>query len=235
MQAQRYSIPSWNDYFTPQRCEGCGRMLLPKGFDLGKYRTDQPAMLWLEDWNRTWNNMYEAWVQTLNYDWAQFYPTQPRRMREYQDRQRCQDCERDDCDCRCCIGDSDFLINARVGERRVIPLVIENDSRRERQVELELSDWTTQNGGQELKVEGQLSSPVAFTLPACSEQKVTITVETIARGDSNDKVLEDVNGCQVYYADLRVRGCDIRPLRIALALLSRDCSPFTIECRCNCC
>jgi hypothetical protein len=155
--------------------------------------------------------------------------------------ERCQDCERCDCECRCCVGDADLLIHARVGERRVVPLVIENDSHRERQVELELSDWTSHNGEKEIKVAGQLVSQKAFTLAACSEEKVILMVQVQGKEESANKeeaarvAIGDVNGCQVYYADLRIKGCDVRPVRIAVALLSRDCAPLTIDCRCDCC
>ena len=234
MQKQRYSTPSWNDYFTPQRCEVCGRMMMPAGMDWGKIGADQPANPWLDSWNRAWGGMVDAWMQAVNTSWAPFSPPQ-QQMTWGKPAHRCQDCQRNDCDCRCCVGDADLLVHARVGERRVVPLVIENDSHREKQVELELSDWTTHNGQQEIKVSGQLLSPLAFTINACSEQKVVLMVQIMGTEDTANKALLDVDSCQVYYADLRVKGCDIRPIRIALALLSRDCAPLTIECRCNCC
>jgi hypothetical protein len=48
-------------------------------------------------------------------------------------------------------------------------------------------------------------------------------------------VLPDVNDCLVAVGDLRVDGCDIRPVRIAVAILPRDCSAYQIECGCCCC
>jgi hypothetical protein len=45
----------------------------------------------------------------------------------------------------------------------------------------------------------------------------------------------DVDNCIVYYADLRVEGCEIRPVRIAVALLPRDCGDYRITCSCQCC
>ena len=47
--------------------------------------------------------------------------------------------------------------------------------------------------------------------------------------------LPDVDECTVLYADLRVEGCGIRPIRIALALLPRDCYAYEAECDCGCC
>jgi len=241
MQKQRYSTPSWSEYYNPERCEVCGRMMMPAGMDWGKIGADQPANPWLDNWNRTWGDMYDTWMQAVNTSWAPFYPPQQKPVGKHM--HRCQGCERDDCDCRCCVSDADLLVHARVGERRVVPLVLENDSHREKQVELELSDWTTHKGPEEIKVSGQLLAPLAFTLAACSEQKVTLVVQTTAGKEdtaaaataANRTSIGDVDGCQVYYADLRVKGCDIRPVRIALALLSRDCAPLTIDCRCECC
>ena len=236
MRAQRYATPSWSSYFTPQRCDDYGRTQMPAGLDWERLGADQPANAWLDSWNRSWGGLYDSWVQVVNSSWAPFYPPQSQTTRR-QSAERCQDCERDDCDCRCCVGDADLLVHARVGERRVVPLVIENDSRRERPVELDLSDWTSHNNQAAVKVGGQLLPPLAFTLAPCSEQSVTLVVEVQGSEDENkDRAgMGDVQGCQVYYADLRVKGCDIRPVRIALALHSRDCGPLTINCRCDCC
>ena len=232
MQAQRYSTPNWSDFFTPQRCEVCGRTLMPEGLDWGRIGADQPANLWLESWNRAWSGMYDTWLQAVNTSWAPFYPQQPAQSRHMQ---RCQDCEQIDCDCCCCIGEADLLVHARVGENRVVPLVIENDSHRERQIELELSDWESRSNQQEVKISAKLLSPNVFTLAPCSEEKVILMAQIAQIRDSEKAAIHDVTGCQVYYADLRVKGCDIRPVRIALAVLARDCAPLTIECRCGCC
>ena len=47
--------------------------------------------------------------------------------------------------------------------------------------------------------------------------------------------LGDVDDCLVAVADLRLVGCDHRPLRIAVAILPRDCDPFRVSCGCTCC
>jgi hypothetical protein len=65
----------------------------------------------------------------------------------------CAPCQPDPCACRCCVTDADLVVEARVGERRVIPIVIENAWRRERDVELELSSWTAIAEGVEVKVQ----------------------------------------------------------------------------------
>ena len=54
----------------------------------------------------------------------------------------CRDCHRHDCHCECCVINVDLVINARLGERRVVPLTVENSRRREREISLELSEFT---------------------------------------------------------------------------------------------
>jgi hypothetical protein len=42
-------------------------------------------------------------------------------------------------------------------------------------------------------------------------------------------------GCVVYYADLRLAGCELRPLRLAVALLPESCGAHHARCGCGCC
>ena len=164
--------------------------------------------------------------------------------------QPCPRCAPDPCQCECCIGDVDFAIYARVGETRVIPIVIENDRRREKQVKLELSDWTTR-GGKAAPVRTRFLHPEGeIELAPCGSETVTLVVQ-IADDDAGDatpkpraakaesgreeRQLPDVDDCLVAIADLRLEGCDHRPLRIAVAILPRDCDPYTVTCGCGCC
>lgn len=156
---------------------------------------------------------------------------------------RCRDCERDDCYCRCCIGDADLVVYARLFEIRVVPITLVNDRRREKKIHLELGDFKTR-GGNTLGVKGILVPPFDFTLPPCGEQQAIILIETIPEGqtrptgtaaDNQEQRFKDVDECTVLYADLQVEGCDIRPIRIALAILPRDCEDLEIHCGCNCC
>jgi len=191
-----------------------------------------------------------------------------RRHRPYEGRERkhhhrhdcrCRDCGPDPCECYCCIGDVDVVVYTRVGERRVVPITIENERRREREIKLELSSWTTRGGKEEL-VHGVVA-PTEFTLPPCGAQEVTllldvrgeqphpeasaVTYDTVAPEvmEATDveatnlerRRLPDVDGCQVVTADLRLIGCDHRSLRIAAAILPRDCDPFRVSCGCTCC
>jgi hypothetical protein len=148
--------------------------------------------------------------------------------------------EPDPCHCRCCIVDADLVVYARLGERRVIPLTVENRWRRERKIKMELSAFSSRSGGASA-VTGQLLPPAPeFTLPPCRQESVVLVVNASLAGANIDNAdgrqkLPDVDDCQVSYADLRVEGCELRPLRIAVALLPRDCGDYRIICDCACC
>jgi hypothetical protein len=160
------------------------------------------------------------------------------------------ECVPDRCHCECCIGDADLIVYARLGERRIVPVIIENRRRRERPIRLALSDWTSRRG-RPSGITGQIVGPTELTLPPCEEYEIIIVIETKGaetvteiRTEEAEKIpgkghtrvrLVDVDECEVLYADLRVEGCDMRPIRIALALLPRDCGAYRAECVCACC
>jgi hypothetical protein len=169
----------------------------------------------------------------------------------------CRDCRRDDCHCRCCVVDADLVVHARLGERRIVPVTIENSRRREREIRLELSEFTSHSGKEEA-VTGRLLSPAEFTLAACQEQDAVIEIEigpaqrgevTPANPDKADNPdkptpvkervaferVPDVDDCVVAYADLRIAGCDHRPVRIAVTTLPRDCHSYPVDCTSGCC
>jgi hypothetical protein len=143
-----------------------------------------------------------------------------------------------------------LVIYSRLGERRVVPIVIENSRRREKEITLELSQWTTRSG-KPAQVNAQIVAPTSFTLQPCEERDVIIIINVVGDVDGNDnpnnpdvppgstvpppRRVTDVDECEVVYADLRVVGCEIRPIRIALAILPRDCGAYEIECGCSCC
>ena len=168
----------------------------------------------------------------------------------------CRDEKDCDCGCRCCIGDADLVVYSRLFETRVVPLEIEN-GRRERKVSLALSDWKT-SGGREIPglTVTAVITPESFNLGSCEKGEAILVVRSALLEDKADvktatvsaRILDvaqeqrhelprlpDLDDCTVLYADLRVEGCDIRPLRIALALLPRNCDPFKVNCRCGCC
>jgi hypothetical protein len=200
-----------------------------------------------------WSEAYQPWADVYQ-PWADAYDTwrsgvsdllarQPQpstqrgcqgmRMRSRSGCERCSDCDcgPDPCLCRCCVTDADLLLEARVGERRIISLVIENRWRRERDIELELSSFSTP--GENVQIKAAIVGQTSFKLEPCSEAKVIIAV--VIGEASDQRELTDVTRCEVAYADLRIRGCDVRSVRLAVAVLPRDCDAYHVDCDCCCC
>ena len=144
-----------------------------------------------------------------------------------------QECEPDACHCRCCIGDVDFVMYARAGEQRVIPIVVENRRRREKAITVELGPWRLHGGGS-APIETVSVEPKTFTLAPCAEREIAINVRIKAKAAGEGET-PDVDCCLVGLADMTLVGCDHRPLRIAVAILPRDCDPFRVTCGCTCC
>ena len=148
----------------------------------------------------------------------------------------CADCEPDRCACRCCVNDSDLVLETHVGERRIITLVIENHWRRERPIELDLSSFTPLAGG--LTLTATLLSPATFVIAPCAEETVKIEVEISAEAQGADTIrdpVKDILQCAVAYAALRIIGCDLRGVRLAVAVLPFECDAYKIDCACGCC
>ncbi len=169
----------------------------------------------------------------------------------------CPKCRADDCHCQCCIGDDlDVVVYSRLGERRIIPITLTNERRRDRDVTLALSAFTTK-GGRAVPVTGEIVGATTFTLAPCAEQAVIIEVSstaataqdvnataatnqevtaTVAAPAQDTAAPTDVDDCVVAVADLTVTGCDIRcPIGIGVVLLPRDCDTFDLSCGCGCC
>jgi hypothetical protein len=162
----------------------------------------------------------------------------------------------DPCHCMCCVVDADLVVEARLGELRIVPITLHNERKREREISLELSPFTTR-GGKPAPVTGMILPPTKFTLKACEERTVVVGLimrEQKADGDAGEqdvaaamfrgaaareqeaeRVLPDVDDCLVAYGHLRIDGCDVRPVRIAVALLPRDCGVHQVHCACGCC
>lgn len=270
-----YTMYDWMTAAAPSRCEVCGRMLAPSGTDMATlWYTNTYAPL-MDNLTRMWSSMGQPWSSmaqpwaTLAQSWmapaaSQPWPgtaTQPHTHRHHEhhhghphghqhdcgcEQGDCDGCPGDQCQCRCCIADADLIVYARLGERRLVPLTIENPRRRERQVKLELSNFT-RSGRASANVKAEIMGPAEFTVPACQEHEAIRLIEAISptnEGDKtnepgatviNERKLPDVEECEVFYADLRVEGCDMRPVRIALALLPRDSAGYKVDCGCNCC
>ncbi len=167
--------------------------------------------------------------------------------------------EEHDCHCSCCIRCADAVEYARCDEVRSIPVTFENDSRRERDVKLELGPFLTESGKELWR--GTLSEET-FKLPPCGEKTITIRVgvncgnisQTPGTAEPRDpntpqppagtpgtsdgpprETRGTVDSCTVGYATLRAEGCTIRPLVIALAVLPNDCGSHRTGCQCGCC
>lgn len=167
--------------------------------------------------------------------------TQPgrQRCRDYRKEPGCGcdcDCPEEDCHCSCCIRDADTVEYGRCGEVRLIPITFANDSRRGRDVKLELGGFATASG-RELGWETALSE-TQFRLLPCGEKTVLLKVHIDCGkfGDNQDKErIATVDECKVAYATVRAEGCLVRPVIVAVAVLPNDCQAFRTGCQCGCC
>jgi hypothetical protein len=156
----------------------------------------------------------------------------------------CREREECGCDCHCHIHCADTVEYARCGELRRIPITFENDTRRDRDVTLTLGAFASRSG-KETGWQAALSD-TTFTLPACGEKTVILTVavqcgaQNPTTGNANNPTAvgdrtNDVESCEVAYATLRAEGCRICPLVIAVAVLPNHCEAYHAECGCGCC
>jgi hypothetical protein len=230
----QYSTP----YTTPSSLPGIS--LLPGGDAITKFITEGLAGPIASGLREATVNLFD----TLGTQYGRS-GTQQRKRHSFD---RCCDSPPSRCECQCCIVDADVVVYGRLGERRVIPLTIENSRRRELAIKMELSAFHSRGGNASL-VTGSLLPPAPeFTIPPCGQHSVVLVVQsalgeggggsttgTTSLPTERKPTLPDVDECVVSYADLCVQGCDRRPLRIAVALLPRDCGDFRIPCGCSCC
>lgn len=230
---------------------------------------DIPPSQWMDRLLPGWDRSYADWMNISPSEWwARLYGSgmgrpaanpwtsgyrrgeEAYRRKTHYHEGGCSRCGSYPCECSCCIGDVDLAIYTRLGEQRIVQLVVENERRREKEIALELSEWTTR-GGKAAPVATILLEPKAFTLAPCAEQGVTLAVKVQdaaqkreeeaeeeageAAAKQDRRQLPDVDDCLVATADLRLVGCDHRPLRIAVAVLPRDCDPYRVYCGCSCC
>jgi hypothetical protein len=161
-----------------------------------------------------------------------------------------------DCQCTCCIVDADYVVYARCEERRVIPIQVDNDTRRAREnVTIDVSDVRT-SGGRVLPWKAAVLPRESVTIEACSTTEIDLVVEidctegkdqgkqaprkAAARAEQQQAVVEgreriDVDDCEVGYVSIRLEGCLVRPIVVAIAVLPRDCDAFHTGCSCSCC
>jgi hypothetical protein len=151
-------------------------------------------------------------------------------------------CHHDDCGCSCCIRCADVVEYARCGEVRRIPITFDNDTRRERDVTLQLGNFATESGV-EPGWQASLSS-TQFKLPPCGRITVLLNVAVdcgkwgvagAVNAAENQPVPTTLDGCKVVSATLRAEGCTIRPVVIAVAVLPAHCGAHHAGCGCGCC
>jgi len=147
-------------------------------------------------------------------------------------------CHKQDCSCSCCIRCADIIEYARCGEERMIPITFDNDTRRERDVTLQLGNFATE-AGQDAGWQTSLSS-TEFKLAPCGENTVLLSVRvdcsklgTVPSAGDN-RLPATIDGCRVLYATLRAEGCTIRPIVIAVAVLPAHCGAHRAGCGCCC-
>jgi hypothetical protein len=150
--------------------------------------------------------------------------------------------------CHCHIRCADVVQHVRCGEVRRIPITFDNDTRRERDVTLQLGAFATE-AGQEIGWQATVS-PTTFKLSPCGERTVVLSVTvdcskfqpapqpgtaTNVPPPSETQGGATVDSCKVAYATLRAEGCTIRPLVIAVAVLPESCGAHEASCGCGCC
>lgn len=85
--------------------------------------------------------------------------------------------------CRCCIPEADVVLHARAGEQRVIPFMLRNPWRREREVTIAVGPWQVCNGGR-LEVGSVVDAGESLTLQPCERRVVRLLV--LVRGICKD-------------------------------------------------
>ncbi len=145
-------------------------------------------------------------------------------------------CHEQDCACSCCVRCADVVEYARCGEVRRIPITFDNDTRRERDVNVQLGHFTTESG-QDVGWQASLS-PGTFKLPPCGETTVLLSVNVdcskfgVPSTQGDEQGSATVDGCKVVYATLRADGCTVRPIVIAVAVLPEFCGAHHAGCGC---
>ena len=223
-----------------------------------------------------WNDAMQKWwdqSQTAIDPWKQAWDTIAPRDADEHRRRHAHDHDHDhehtSCDCgcdsdcknacRCCIPDADVVLHARAGEQRVIPFLLRNPWRRDREVTVAVGPWQVCDGGR-LEVTSVIDAGESLTLQPC--EKRVVRLKLLVRGicdnskDANDSpagdqkrktgadtkgdVLTDrqldcdVESCASAYADVRFEGC-ARPQRVAVVVHPASCDANVLPCDCGCC
>ena len=151
--------------------------------------------------------------------------------------------------CHCCVPEADVLVHARAGERRVIPFLLRNHWRREREVSLAVGKWQMRDPVG-LEVQAVFDTGQSLTLRPCERRVVRLMVVVNGicdNGKEPDKTPDstgdemgagqfgcDVESCVSAYADVRFEGC-ARPQRVGVVLHPAICEAVELPCDCGCC
>jgi hypothetical protein len=183
----------------------------------------------------------------------------------------CRDCEHGhgQCGsrCDCCVVDADIVVYGHCGEIRVVPIEIDNDSRKAREnVEIHVSDVRS-GGGRELAWPVLIQPQGPVTLEPCRTTRLELLVHITcgeasrAASDDTDDAASgqdaaaekdastdafaalaaqrehgfDVERCEVGYTTVRLEGCLVRPIVVAIAALPLGCESYRVGCSCSCC
>lgn len=168
-------------------------------------------------------------------------------------------CRGHDCRCDCCIVDADIIVYAHCGEVRVVPIEVANDTRKIREnVDVEVSEVRSA-GGTVLAWQTAMRPEGPLTLEPCSKTRLELMVQ-VACGTEEGKAGpdqpataedapsgmlaalaaqrwpgSDVDQCEVGYLTIRLGGCLVRPIVVAIAALPLACDSYRTGCSCSCC
>ena len=139
------------------------------------------------------------------------------------------------------IGDVDLVVYTRLGEMRVVPVEIHNPRRREREIEIELSEFTTR-GGKPAGVQAVVLGAGKVTLGPCETHELILRHPGRhrrwpghgRRTHANDGYPMSTTASSPL-PTCGSTGCDIRPQRVALAILPRRCAAYEVACKHGCC
>ena len=204
----------------------------------------------LAAWTAGWTDAVQQWADQSQSVWEQWgIAARPRQVDPRPDghhhpgrEHHHDDCECEADTCACCVPDADIVLRARVGERRVVPFVLHNRWRRDREVTVEVGPWHRCSGAS-LTITASVDD-VSLTLGPCQDRVVRLLVAVTredgtagaAKSESGEGAvrLGDVEQCSSAYADVRFEGC-ARPQRVAVVVEPAHCDAADVDCDCGCC
>jgi len=158
-------------------------------------------------------------------------------------------CESHKCgnQCHWCVPDADVLLHARAGEKRIVPFLLRNPWRCEREVSLAVGPWQVCNGGR-LEVQSGFDAGESLKLQPCEKRVVRLMVGLRGICDDGKELKEtpdtkndqkggqftcEVESCVSAYADVRFEGC-ARPQRVGIVVHPAICDAVELPCECGC-